>query len=392
MGPFRVPPSLLCACALALGACRSSTFGHVDVASAAAVPAVVERALAEEQAGRPTEAIDLLYAAREVDELSTDERIRVETLLEQMAERRIRQLEELGSGDEELEDLTELGLPTPTSVRAGVAAARQRQDRGSSYKAYKLLADLETRFPTHSESKAASEITTEAGLAMTLEPRRFLGFFTRRDEGIEALEWLVLTYPSQQRCDEAYFRLGEIYAADRRYKLAVQRYEDLVSYHLGSALSIEAQARVPRMRLTGLESPEYDRAELIKARRELELWLENHPGRAQEEQVRRDYGDCLRRLVLSDQGIARFYLRIGRPFGAQLHAQRALDVARLTGDAELVTACETLLVRANELADRVAREGEFEGFLDRPDAEELPPEAIQPPPPGAEGVEEQSQP
>ena len=388
---FRVPTPTLLACALALGACRSSTFGRAEVASAEEVPAVVERAQAEEQAGRPTEAIDLLYAAREVGELSTDERIRVETLLEQMVERRIRQLEELGTGDVELEDITELGLPTPTSVLAGIVAARQRQDQGRSYKAYKLLADLETRFPTHPERNRAGEITAEAGLSMSLEKRRFLGFFTRRDEGVEALEWLVLTYPSVTRCDEAYFRLGEIYASDRRFKLAVQRYEDLVSYHIGSPLSIEAQARVPRMRLQGLESPEYDRAELIKARRELELWLQNHPGQHQEEQVRRDYGDCLRRLVLSDQGIARFYLRIGRPFGAQLHAQRALDVARLTGDAELVTVCEGLLVRANELAEQVAREGEFEGFLDRPDAEEKPTEVIQPPP-GAEGVQEQSQP
>lgn len=380
MRPIRSLAPACLAAALALCACRSSPFGRVEVDSAAEVPAVMERARAEEEAGNRTLAIDLLYAARDVGKLSTDDRIRVETLLEQIAERRISELEELGTGDKELEAIADLGLPTPTSVLAGVVAARQRQGRGSSYKAYKLLADLELRFPTHPQRRAAGEITVEAGLEMTTEPRRFLGFFTRRDEGIEALEWLIVTYPSEPRCDEAYFRLGELYTSDRRFKLAVQRYDDLVSYHPSSSLWIEAQARIPRMRLEGLESPEYDRRELNRARSELERWLENHAGQPQEEQVRRDYGDCLRRLVLSDQGIARFYLRVGRPFGAQFHAQRALDVARLTGDGDLVSGCEALLVSANTLQERIAREGEFQGFLDRPDAEELPPEAIQPPP------------
>ncbi|HVS19397.1 MAG TPA: hypothetical protein VMT18_12405 [Planctomycetota bacterium] len=376
---------------LALCGCRSSTFGHAEVDSAGELPAVMERAQAHEQAGEATRAIDLLYAARQVGDLSVDDRIRVETLLEQITERRILALEAEGSGAKELEDLTEIGLPTPLSVRAGVVSARQRLDQGRPYKAYKVLADLERRFPLHPQRRAAGEIAVAAGLEMTLEPRRFLGFFTLRDEGLETLEWLVLTYPTERRCDEAYFRLGELYASDRRFRLSVQRYEDLVSYHLGSPLSIEAQARVPRMRLAGLESPEYDRSELIDARKELELWLETHAGQPQEEVVRQDYGDCLRRLVLSDQGISRFYLRIGQPFGAQFHAQRALDVARLTGAEELVTGCEELLVRANELAERIAREGAFQGFLDRPDAEEQPPEALQQPP-APEGVREGPQP
>jgi tetratricopeptide (TPR) repeat protein len=371
-------PLLLCV-ALASGACRSSPFGHAQVDSPERVPAVMEQALAEEQSGRRTQAIDLLYAARDVSGLSTDQRIQVETLLEQIAERRILELEQQGTGSRELEALSELGLPTPISVSAGVVAARQLHDGGSSYKAYKLLSDLETRFPVHPQGVAAGEITAAAGLQMTTEPRRFLGFFTRRDEGIEALEWLVITYPSTKRCDEAYFRLGELYAGDRRFKLAVQRYDELVAYHSESPLWIEAQARVPRMRLAGLESPEYDRRELNEARGELERWLERHSGQPQEEQVRRDYGDCLRRLVLSDQGISRFYLRIGRPFGAQFHAQRALDIARLTADGGLVAECEALLQRANLLQEEVAREGEFRGFLDRPDAEEKPPEAIQTP-------------
>ena len=361
---------------LALGACASSTFGKVDVGSAAAVPAAVQQALAEEQAGNPTRAIDLLQAARGVRDLSVEERIQVESHLEQVTERRILALEQAGTGAKELEDISELSLPTPLAVLAGVVAARQRLDAGRPYKAYKVLADLELRFPTHPQRGAAGEIAVEAGLRMTLEPKRFLGFFTLRDEGLETLEWVVITYPSEPRCDEAYFRLGELYAADRRFRLSVQRYEELVQWHYASPLSIEAQARIPRMRLAGLESPEYDRRELIRARAELEQWLQNHAGQPQEERVRLDYGDCLRRLVLSDQGIARFYLRIGRPFGAQLHAQRALDVARLTGDGELVKGSEALLVRANELAERVAREGEFKGFLDRPDAEEALPEAL----------------
>jgi hypothetical protein len=373
-------PLVAVALTLALCACKSSPFGKAEVDSADQVPQAVEQARAERAAGRPTKAMDLLRAARDVDDLPTGDRIQVETLLEQIALERIEELADDPAGTRELEAMLDLGLPSQIAVHAGITAARQLLSSGRPKKAYKLLVSLETKFPTHTAGRQAGEICVEAGLRMAGEPKRFLGFFTLRDEGLEALEWVVVTYPSEPRCDEAYFELAERYADDNEFELAVQRYEELISYHYKSPLSVEAQARVPRMRLAGLESPEYDRRQLQDARRELEAWLENRTGSPGEEQVRRDYGDCLRRLVLSDQGIARFYTRIGKPFGALLHAQRALDTAQLTGDQRLVTDCTTLLAQVRELEDKVARDGEFKGFLDQPEADVKPTEALETPP------------
>jgi hypothetical protein len=261
-----------------------------------------------------------------------------------------------------------------------VTAARKRLEADKPYKAFRLLQKVEERYPTHHERRTAGQICAEAGLRMAQDKKRFLGLFSNRDEGIEALEWLVVTYPSEPRGAEAYFRLAKMYAEDRDFQLAVRRYEDLVAYHLKSPLAVDAQARIPRMRLAGLESPEYDRRDLLRARSELEAWLRQYAGHELEQRVQRDYGDCLRRLVLSDQGIARFYLRVDQPFGARFHASRALETARRSGDEGLVARSEGLIARADALERELGTGGSREGFLDRPDARLKPSEALETPP------------
>jgi hypothetical protein len=372
-------PSVLALVALAgvLASACSSTGGRRQAPED--VAAAVESARADLAAGRSADALETLGAAREAEGLPLELRSELEVLLEEAANRRIDELSAAPGGAGELEDMLDLDLPGPIAVTAGVTAARKRLEAGQPYKAFRQLQRVEERYPTHHERRAAGEICAEAGLVMARDKKRFLGFFSNRDEGIEALEWLVVTYPSEPRGDEAYFRLAELYADDRDFILSVRRYEDLVAYHLRSPLATEAQARIPRMRLAGLESPEYDRRDLIQARAELEAWLERYAGHALEERVRLDYGDCLRRLVLSDQGIARFYLRIDQPYGARLHAARALEVARLAGDAELESLSGELVARADALERELGTARGREGFLDRPDAELAPQGALQTP-------------
>jgi len=363
--------------AMALPACSSTGSGRSM--SAEQVAAAVETARAELAEGHTADALERLGEAREAQGLPLELESEVESLLEQAANRRIDELSAGTGGASELEDMLDLELPGPIAVTAGVTGARKRLEGGQPYKAFRLLQKVEQRYPTHHERRAAGEICAQAGLTMSQDKKRFLGFFSDRDEGIEALEWLVVTYPSEPRGDEAYFRLAELYAADRDFDLSVRRYEDLVAYHTRSPLSVEAEARIPRMRLAGLESPEYDRRELLRARSELEAWIQGHGGSELEQQVRLDYGDCLRRLVLSDQGIARFYLRIDQPFGARFHAARALETARLAGDESLSGSSRDLIARADALEEALGAGQQREGFLDRPDAQVKPSEALEVP-------------
>jgi len=67
--------ALAAAALLCLAACRSSPFGGAKVGSAEEVPEALKEARAAVDDGRPTRAMDILRAARDVDDLPTDDRI-----------------------------------------------------------------------------------------------------------------------------------------------------------------------------------------------------------------------------------------------------------------------------------------------------------------------------
>jgi hypothetical protein len=152
-----------------------------------------------------------------------------------------------------------------------------------------------------------------------------------------------------------------MYEEDKLYGLARERHEELLYAHIRSPLATASEARIPHLRLAGLESPEYDRRELLKARTELEAWLQRRAGDPLEKDVRYDYADCLARLVASDLGLARFYRRVDQPYGARFHAARALEVANLSTDARLIASATNLLAQIPEvsaLPGQAAKPGE----------------------------------
>jgi hypothetical protein len=157
------------------------------------------------------------------------------------------------------------------------------------------------------------------------------------------LDYLVLTYPLESRCDQAFYKLAQMYEHDRLFELARERHEELLYAHIKSPLAVASEARIPHLRLAGLKSPEYDRREMLKARDELEAWLKHHSGDELEAQVRYDYADCLARLVENDMNVARFYRRISQPYGARFHAARALADAQAAADPKLVASATELL-------------------------------------------------
>lgn len=330
--------------ALVCCACASvaETFRPTLVSDADEAPAAIERAERELAEGKTELALRRARDARAVRGLGTAERDRLDVLIERIAAARIEELSTQRDGADALAALVEEKLPKQLCVAAGLRAAQLHLDAGKPFKAYRLLSKLEEKFPRHHGRAQAGAILAEAGLRLADDPWSFL-FFNTRDDGVEVLEYLVLTYPGERRCDEAFAKLASIYESRRQYGLAIQRHEELLFSHGDSPLAAASEARIPHLRLRWLESPEFDRTELNRARRELEAWLTRHPGDPSESEVRIDYADCLQRLARSDLGIARYYRRIDRPYGARYHADRALRVALETGDERLAREIRALL-------------------------------------------------
>jgi len=300
------------------------------------VPGAIETARHEVEEGKTAKALQRLLIAREVRGVPTETRDELESLIEAVAEQRIDELSGKDGSARELAKMLEVSLPNQLAVAAAVRAARMYLDAGRPFKAFLLLRKTEEKYPRHHEKVEAGAILAEAGLQLANDPWNFLGFFRKRDDGIQVLEYLVLTYPGERRCADAYYKLAQLYEEDRLWDLARQRYEDLRLWHADSPYAIAAEASIPRLRLRALKSPEYERRELLQARFELEEWLRAHAGHELEERVRLDYTDCLLRLIENDLSVARFYKRIHQDFGARMHADRALADARAAGlhDAE----------------------------------------------------------
>jgi hypothetical protein len=308
------------------------------------VPARLDEVREDLAAGDTERALYRIRGARSAPGLPTAVRDELETLLEEVVDVRIRELSGDDGDPRELAQMIDLGLPNQSAVTAGVLGARAYMERGKEYKAYKLLSKLEERYPRHHGKVEAGAILAEAGLILADDPFSFLGFFAARKDGMEVLEYLILTYPADRRCDEAYFKLAEMYEEDRLWVLARQRHEDLRLWHAESPYAILSEAMIPRLRLRALKSPEYERRELLKARFEIENWLRIHADHAIEPDVRLDYADCLERLILNDLSVARFYRRVEQYFGARLHAERALVDARVAGNPGLIETAEALLI------------------------------------------------
>jgi hypothetical protein len=342
---------VLLAVALLTSGCSSlaDSFRPRLVTELGKAPEAIERSERELAEGKTELALRRARDARAVRGLSPELRDRLELLIERIAAALIEQQRADADGASRLAELVDAGLPKQLSVAAGIRAARIRMDLDQPFKAYRLLRKLEEKFPRHHGRAEAGAILAEAGLKLADDPWSFL-FFNAQDDGLEILEYLVLTYPSERRCDEAFAKLAQVYEQRKQYGLAIQRHEELLFSHGGSPLASASQARIPHLRLLGLESPEYDRTELLRARRELEAWLTRRTGDAEEAEVRLDYADCLQRLVQSDMGIARYYRRIDRPYGARYHAERALRLALDTGDERLTRDARKLLASIPEVS------------------------------------------
>ncbi len=307
------------------------------------VQPAITRAQAYLDSGDSRRAMEWMQAASATLGLSPSLKREVRELLESSARARIAELSTDPVQPDKLAEFLTLELPRQISVEAVLVAAEELNRTGERVDAFRLIKKLDQKYPTHHLRTDAGRILADAGIEISKDDSRFLFLFPRRDRAEEVLEYLVLNYPAERRCAEAYATLAWLYEVDERWEIAIERHQDLLLYHPDTPSAIASEARIPSLRLASITSPEYDRQQLVRAREELEAWLVRHPGHELEDEVRLDLADCFLRLHESDMGIARFYRRVDNDFGARFHATRAVEEANLGNDPERAKAAEEFL-------------------------------------------------
>lgn len=279
-----------------------------------------------------------LIALRKRDGLTPDLRERTER---QLIETGYAQIEQLSGDSSGLDRIFRSDYPERVRVRAGILAAKALFEQDHPVSAFEQLKKVDRRFPHHSERAMAGDVLGQVGLHLIERKGRYSLFFRYRPKGTRALEYLVLHYPLDPRCDDAYYALSQYYESIGELDYALEQTEDLLIYHPSSPYAIAAQARLPYLRLLRLERNDYDRNELTIAAGEIRNWLSRHPGSELEGWVDELARVCATRLVESDLSLARYYERIDSLDGLQWHARRALALAldmQLERQAELARA------------------------------------------------------
>lgn len=334
---MRPAPLWLALLALSSG-CRSHPFGEVDRATSGAQ---LEQAEADVRAGEYARALDRLAEVHEVENLEPDQREHEERLIDAAARGRFSQLED-ASADELLE-LFDSKLPERVRARAGILAADRMLAAGNRITAFRQVKKVDEKLPGHPERVLAGDVLARAGLSLIEDDGRYNLLFHYRPRGVQALEYLVVHYPLEPRCPQAYFELSQVYERDGDFDQAISRSEELLLYHPESPYAPAASARLPYLRLCRLTRDDYDRGELLRARSELAAWLERYPGHELAGWVGDLVRECDTRIVRSDLYLAGYYERTRTAAGQRLHAERAKALALEAGLEDEAAAAERLL-------------------------------------------------
>ncbi len=327
-----------------LSACstlRQSKYG-IDRESA---PRHIATAKADVEGKHWRRAIDRLVEVRATRRLVPEDRAQTERLLTVAVDALMERYEGEGYGSDNYNRLFELDLPPRMRATAGIRTAEKLLDEGHPVLAYKKIREVDRVLPTHSVRVLAGEVLAKIGLSLIRTRGNYYFFFSYAARGMTALEYLVVQYPLSTGCPEAYAELAAYYERKGDIDYAIERHEDLVVYHSDNPLAVVSAAKLPGLRMRRLRRDDYDRAEMLLAAREIERWLLDHPGHELEQGVRELQVDCMTRIAKNDLILARYYKRIGAPFGARMHAERALARADRSGLEATATEARSLLAK-----------------------------------------------
>lgn len=325
---------------------------------AAAIDDQLAAAEADLEAGAAWAAARRTAALRRAVALDPDQRDEVEALLEVALE-----TSAAATDDPDIFDAFEdEGLPRRARAILAVGEARALLDRDRPYDSFRVLRGFQARFPGHHLRSEAAGLIYRSGIELANRTGGWWIF----DSSVNAplvLEYLVLNHPSYPSCPEAYIALADWYLDHDNPESAIARLEDLLLYHPQSPDVVRAEAQIPRLRLALHLRDDYDRRSLERARDEFRGWLARYADTGVDPEqlaaVERDLADCLGRLVRNDLIVARFYKRVDKPYGARLHALRAVSTARDGGlDGTYVSDGQDLVRWADDSLAAIEESGE----------------------------------
>jgi hypothetical protein len=234
----------------------------------------------------------------------------------------------------QLERFTRRELPRRPRAIHAVRMAELLLEQREGFDAFDELRDLEFVHPTHHLRSRSADLIFQAGMDLLDDDRPLLFYLAgrRRDRAPEVLDYLVLRHPNHPDCAQAYWILAQIYERKRDYEKAIGRLEDLITFHATSSYAIEAELRIPELRLVNRSRTDTDRPTLVRAYGEALRWYGTHAqvlaGRAGEgglvTRAEQLLLECNARLAQFDLSVAQFYRTVEEPAGAELHALRAL--------------------------------------------------------------------
>jgi hypothetical protein len=322
---MKPPPRLaLASCSPWRAACRSSPYGEIERADAEHHLQLAEQEIAE---GKLDQALERLAAVHEVSGLDPDTRTREERLIEEAARRRFAELSDAPAS--ELEALFESELPADVRARAGLLAAQRLADEDHRVKAFRMVKKVDQEIPSHPSACWRATSWRASGCRSSRDPGHYGFFLSYRTRGVQTLEYLVVQYPLEPRCPEAYAALSVVLRVDRRPRRRDRTHRE------PAALPIR-RARTPSRRRRPAAVPA---AESHPTRRlrppELtpaaaRVWTTGSPSIRRTSSRRGAHelaSECRLRLVRSDLELAHYYERTETPSGVAPHATRALASA-----------------------------------------------------------------
>lgn len=225
-----------------------------------------------------------------------------------------------------LEDRDIQTFPRRIQDRYELTLARARYGEQDRWDAFEALRDFADHHP-HSELRAQAEaLIYEIGSELAASDGGFWIFWSDRRAGQTVLEHLITRYPDTQRLDDALRILGEMAFEDGNWKLAQERFRDLIQRRPDSGWAALAGFRFAMSIVNSVRGPEYDLDQLQLATRELQVFLDSKPENVGFVAEATAAQDTLRRWQAERHLIvARFYDRIGNAAGRQRALERAAD-------------------------------------------------------------------
>jgi len=224
----------------------------------------------------------------------------------------------------------------PDLERYKLALGTALAQTGSLWDSYILNRNFEEDHPFSDYRAGIQDLEYQIGRTLIESSWTFLFFASDREDGQKVLEHFVLRYPRHPASDDALRLLGEKAFDDGEYRLAQERFGDLVLRHEDSEWAALAQFRIAMSSFLTLVGPAYDIQSMSRAHNELQAFLDERIENPKfESEARRALKTVREWLGEKHLMIANFYHTIGNSAGYRTHLETgARDFPETTAGQE----------------------------------------------------------